>query len=179
MYLIYLCVSLVIVGIAIPQMVPLVGLLTAISMTTMMLLIPVLIETTTKWRTATKLLFAKNIGISVLWIFLLVSAHGGCLLLRPDCKCFIKKSLKNSKKLERGARSILELSKCQNSDITEKSNKNSSSQINGQLYCAVGVYQFKHRFLSTTTNEMVAKYRLRWNTETVYFDVRCKQCFVF
>ena len=61
------------VGIAIPQMVPLVGLLTAISMTTMMLLIPVLIETTTKWETATRLLLAKNIGIAVLWILLLIS----------------------------------------------------------------------------------------------------------
>ncbi|XP_076673491.1 proton-coupled amino acid transporter-like protein pathetic [Andrena cerasifolii] len=61
------------VGIAIPQMVPLVALLNSVSMTTMMLLIPVLIETTTKWETASKLLFAKNIGISVLWILLLIS----------------------------------------------------------------------------------------------------------
>ena len=61
------------VGIAIPQMVPLVGLLTAISMTTMMLLIPVLIETATKWETGSKLLFAKNIGIFVMWILLLIS----------------------------------------------------------------------------------------------------------
>ncbi|CAK9795728.1 Proton-coupled amino acid transporter-like protein pathetic [Anthophora quadrimaculata] len=60
------------IAIAIPQLIPLLGLLTAISMTTIMLLVPIVTETATKWKKATRFLIAKNISISVLWILLLL-----------------------------------------------------------------------------------------------------------
>lgn len=60
-------------AVAIPIMVPLLGLLAAVSISTVMLLIPILIETATKWEKATRFLLAKNIGISVVWLLLLVS----------------------------------------------------------------------------------------------------------
>ncbi|XP_012141979.1 proton-coupled amino acid transporter-like protein pathetic [Megachile rotundata] len=60
------------VAISVPQMVPLLGLLTAFSITTIMLLIPILTETMTKWQTASRFLLAKNAGISIVWITLLI-----------------------------------------------------------------------------------------------------------
>ncbi|KOX75034.1 Proton-coupled amino acid transporter 1 [Melipona quadrifasciata] len=60
-------------AIAVPKMVPLLSLLAALSMTTIMLLIPILIETATKWEQATRFLFAKNISIFLIWVLLLVS----------------------------------------------------------------------------------------------------------
>ncbi|XP_053978862.1 proton-coupled amino acid transporter-like protein pathetic [Hylaeus volcanicus] len=59
-------------AITIPNMIPLLGLLTALSVTTVMLLIPVLIETATKWHEATRLLLAKNISIFLIWMLLLI-----------------------------------------------------------------------------------------------------------
>ncbi|XP_015438308.1 PREDICTED: proton-coupled amino acid transporter 1-like [Dufourea novaeangliae] len=59
-------------AIAVPIMVPLLGLLAALSMTTVILLIPIIIETATKWEKATWFLLAKNISISVVWMLLLV-----------------------------------------------------------------------------------------------------------
>ncbi|XP_043250291.1 proton-coupled amino acid transporter-like protein pathetic [Colletes gigas] len=65
-------VATTILAIAVPIMVPLLGLLAAISMTTVMLLIPTVIETTTKWERSTRFLLAKNISISFIWMLLLV-----------------------------------------------------------------------------------------------------------
>ncbi|CAD1474075.1 unnamed protein product, partial [Heterotrigona itama] len=58
-------------AIAVPKMVPLLSFLAALSMTTIMLLIPILIETATKWQQATRFLFAKNISIFLIWVLLL------------------------------------------------------------------------------------------------------------
>lgn len=62
-----------IVAVGVPEMVPLLGLLAAFNMTTIMLLIPTMIETTTKWEDATTFLLVKNIGISLIWMLLMVS----------------------------------------------------------------------------------------------------------
>lgn len=59
-------------------MVPLLSLLAALSMTTVMLLIPIVIETATKWEQATRFLLVKNIGITLIWILLLVSIESEC-----------------------------------------------------------------------------------------------------
>lgn len=59
-------------AIAVPQMVPLLGLFAALGMSTIMLLIPILIETATKWAEATRTLLAKNIVIFVVWLLILV-----------------------------------------------------------------------------------------------------------
>ncbi|KAL6439646.1 hypothetical protein ACFW04_004022 [Cataglyphis niger] len=59
-------------AIAVPQMVPLLGLLSALGMSTIMLLIPILIEMTTKWAESTRPMIAKNIAIFVIWLLILV-----------------------------------------------------------------------------------------------------------
>ncbi|KOC59051.1 hypothetical protein WH47_12865 [Habropoda laboriosa] len=64
-------IATTLVALAIPQLIPLLGLLTAISMTTIMLLVPVVIETATKWERATRFLLVKNISISVVWVLLM------------------------------------------------------------------------------------------------------------
>ncbi|XP_034187802.2 proton-coupled amino acid transporter-like protein pathetic [Osmia lignaria lignaria] len=65
-------IVLFLVAIAVPEMVPLLGFFTAFSITTGMLLIPILTETMTKWQTATKYLLAKNVSISFIWITLMI-----------------------------------------------------------------------------------------------------------
>ncbi|KAG5321786.1 S36A1 protein, partial [Acromyrmex heyeri] len=60
------------VALAVPQMVPLLGLFSALGMSTIMLLIPLLIEISTKWTEATRTLFAKNIAVFVVWLMILV-----------------------------------------------------------------------------------------------------------
>ncbi|XP_076752807.1 proton-coupled amino acid transporter-like protein pathetic isoform X2 [Xylocopa sonorina] len=65
-------VGTTILAIAIPEMIPLLGFLTAFSMTTIMLLIPISVETATKWEEATRFFLAKNICIFLIWILLLV-----------------------------------------------------------------------------------------------------------
>ncbi|CAL7943888.1 unnamed protein product [Xylocopa violacea] len=64
-----------ILALAIPEMIPLLGLLTAFSMTTIMLLIPISVETATKWEEASWFLLAKNICIFIIWVLLLKSTH--------------------------------------------------------------------------------------------------------
>ncbi|XP_018299755.1 proton-coupled amino acid transporter-like protein pathetic [Mycetomoellerius zeteki] len=59
-------------AIAVPQMVPLLGLFAALGMSTIMLLIPILIETSTKWAEATRTMFAKNIAIFIVWLMILI-----------------------------------------------------------------------------------------------------------
>lgn len=59
-------------AIAVPQMVPLLGLLSALSISTMMLLIPILIETSVKWAEVTRTTLAKNAAIFVVWVLILV-----------------------------------------------------------------------------------------------------------
>ncbi|XP_016914190.1 proton-coupled amino acid transporter-like protein pathetic isoform X1 [Apis cerana] len=59
-----------ILAIAIPQMLPLLGFLAALSMTTIIVLIPIVIETATKWETATRFLLVKNIVIFIIWMVL-------------------------------------------------------------------------------------------------------------
>ncbi|XP_011155399.2 proton-coupled amino acid transporter-like protein pathetic isoform X2 [Solenopsis invicta] len=59
-------------AIAVPQMVPLLGLFSALGISTMMLLIPILIETSTKWAEATRTMLAKNIAIFVVWLLILI-----------------------------------------------------------------------------------------------------------
>ncbi|XP_072765917.1 proton-coupled amino acid transporter-like protein pathetic [Anoplolepis gracilipes] len=59
-------------AIAVPQMVPLLGLLSALGMSTIMLLIPILIEMSTKWSEATRPMFAKNVVIFVVWLLILI-----------------------------------------------------------------------------------------------------------
>lgn len=72
-------------------MVPLLSLLATLSMTTIMLLIPILIETATKWEQATRFLFAKNIGIFLIWILLLVSVDTFYVIPAKICvKCHIR-----------------------------------------------------------------------------------------
>ncbi|CAL7943887.1 unnamed protein product [Xylocopa violacea] len=61
-----------ILALAIPEMIPLLGLLTAFSMTTIMLLIPISVETATKWEEASWFLLAKNICIFIIWVLLLI-----------------------------------------------------------------------------------------------------------
>ncbi|XP_025158981.1 proton-coupled amino acid transporter-like protein pathetic [Harpegnathos saltator] len=65
-------VASTLLAIAVPQMVPLLGLFAALGMSTMMLLIPILIETTTKWAEATRTLLAKNVVIFVAWLLILI-----------------------------------------------------------------------------------------------------------
>ncbi|XP_023288802.1 proton-coupled amino acid transporter-like protein pathetic [Orussus abietinus] len=64
-------------AIAVPQMASLLGLFSALNISTVMLLIPVMIETATKWERENsfqrKCLLVKNVSISVLWMFLMVS----------------------------------------------------------------------------------------------------------
>lgn len=74
-YILHYPLILDLVAIAVPEMVPLLGFLTAFSITTGMLLIPILTETMTKWQTATKYLLAKNVSISFIWITLMVSVR--------------------------------------------------------------------------------------------------------
>ncbi|XP_015590133.1 proton-coupled amino acid transporter-like protein pathetic [Cephus cinctus] len=68
------------IAIAIPQMVPLLGLFTALTMTTAMLLIPITIELATKWEytenRTLNFLIAKNIIIAIIWALLLIF---GCI----------------------------------------------------------------------------------------------------
>ncbi|KAL0126633.1 hypothetical protein PUN28_005179 [Cardiocondyla obscurior] len=59
-------------AIAVPQMVPLLGLFSALGMSTIMLLILILIETSTKWAEATRTMLAKNIAIFVVWLLILI-----------------------------------------------------------------------------------------------------------
>ncbi|RLU22446.1 hypothetical protein DMN91_004724 [Ooceraea biroi] len=59
-------------AIAVPQMVPLLGLFSAFGMSTIMLLIPILIETSTKWTEATRTMLVKNAVIFVVWLLILV-----------------------------------------------------------------------------------------------------------
>ncbi|XP_018361673.1 PREDICTED: uncharacterized protein LOC108760307 [Trachymyrmex cornetzi] len=59
-------------AIAVPQMIPLLGLFSALGLSTLMLLIPILIETSTKWAEATRTMFAKNIVIFIVWLIILV-----------------------------------------------------------------------------------------------------------
>ncbi|XP_036142916.1 proton-coupled amino acid transporter-like protein pathetic [Monomorium pharaonis] len=59
-------------AIAVPQMVPLLGLFSALGMSTIMLLIPILIETSTKWAEATRTMLAKNIAICIVWLLILI-----------------------------------------------------------------------------------------------------------
>lgn len=66
------CRFAALLAIAVPQMVPLLGLLSALGMSTIMLLIPILIEMTTKWAEATRPMFAKNVVIFVVWLLILV-----------------------------------------------------------------------------------------------------------
>lgn len=61
-----------ILAIAIPQMLPLLGFLAALSMTTIIVLIPIVIETATKWETATRFLLVKNIVIFIIWMVLFI-----------------------------------------------------------------------------------------------------------
>ncbi|XP_060821372.1 proton-coupled amino acid transporter-like protein pathetic [Bombus pascuorum] len=65
-------IATTILAVSIPEMVPLLSLLAALSMTTIMLLIPVVIETATKWEQPTRFLLVKNIGITLIWILLLI-----------------------------------------------------------------------------------------------------------
>lgn len=64
--------SAALLAIAVPQMVPLLGLLSALGMSTIMLLIPILIETSTKWAEATRTMLVKNIAIFIVWLLILV-----------------------------------------------------------------------------------------------------------
>ncbi|XP_058789151.1 proton-coupled amino acid transporter-like protein pathetic [Phymastichus coffea] len=63
-------------AIALPHMASLLGLFAAISMTTVMLLIPILIEIATKWNYLTgckgRIMIIKNIVISIVWLMLLI-----------------------------------------------------------------------------------------------------------
>ncbi|XP_011879552.1 PREDICTED: proton-coupled amino acid transporter 1-like [Vollenhovia emeryi] len=59
-------------AIAVPQMVPLLGLFSALGTSTIMLLIPILIETSTKWAEATRTMLVKNIAIFVVWLLILI-----------------------------------------------------------------------------------------------------------
>ncbi|XP_020287063.1 proton-coupled amino acid transporter-like protein pathetic [Pseudomyrmex gracilis] len=59
-------------AVAVPQMAPLLGLFSALSMSTIMLLIPILIETSTKWAEITKTMLAKNIAIFIVWLLILI-----------------------------------------------------------------------------------------------------------
>ncbi|XP_018407380.1 PREDICTED: uncharacterized protein LOC108783330 [Cyphomyrmex costatus] len=59
-------------AIAVPQMVPLLGLISALGISTIMLLIPILIETSTKWAEATRTMLAKNIAIFIVWLLILI-----------------------------------------------------------------------------------------------------------
>ncbi|KAG7213062.1 hypothetical protein KM043_002393 [Ampulex compressa] len=65
-------IATTLVAIAVPEMVPLLGLFAAVSMSTIMLLIPIVIEMATKWEVATRVMYAKNGCILVLWILILV-----------------------------------------------------------------------------------------------------------
>lgn len=66
------CRFAALLAIAVPQMVPLLGLLSALSISTIMLLVPILIEMSTKWAESTRPMIAKNIGIFVIWLLILV-----------------------------------------------------------------------------------------------------------
>ncbi|XP_071864325.1 proton-coupled amino acid transporter-like protein pathetic [Bombus fervidus] len=65
-------IATTILAVSIPEMVPLLSLFAALSMTTIMLLMPAVIETATKWEQSTRFLLVKNIGITLIWILLLI-----------------------------------------------------------------------------------------------------------
>ncbi|KAL6260498.1 hypothetical protein P5V15_008022 [Pogonomyrmex californicus] len=64
--------AITLLAMAVPQMVPLLGLLSSLSLSAMMLLIPILIETSTKWEEASRPLLAKNIIIFIIWLFITI-----------------------------------------------------------------------------------------------------------
>ncbi|KAJ8676540.1 hypothetical protein QAD02_012327 [Eretmocerus hayati] len=68
---------------AVPHMLPLLGLLTALTVTTIILFIPILIELATKWDYSSKafrvLLLTKNFVIGVLWFLLVLFGVTGNL----------------------------------------------------------------------------------------------------
>ncbi|XP_047358472.1 proton-coupled amino acid transporter-like protein pathetic [Vespa velutina] len=61
-----------IIAIAIPQILPLTGLLSALGMTSTILLIPILVEINTKWQEATYILYIKNGFIFILFLMILI-----------------------------------------------------------------------------------------------------------
>lgn len=75
---------------AIPQMVPVLGLLTAFSMTTTMLLMPIAVEMATKWYDKTPIIYvfcrwSKNIVIFFIWLLMFVSLFFLFMLDRFIC----------------------------------------------------------------------------------------------
>jgi hypothetical protein len=59
--------------IALPHLMPVLGLFTSIGMTTVMFLIPIIIESLTKWNDPRKaFILIKNVFITIIWILLMV-----------------------------------------------------------------------------------------------------------
>ncbi|XP_074103302.1 proton-coupled amino acid transporter-like protein pathetic isoform X1 [Cotesia typhae] len=84
---------------AIPQMVPVLGLLTAFSMTTTMLLMPIAVEMAIKWYDKTPIIYvfcrwSKNIVIFFIWLLMFV--FGAVENLRDIINAFKKETDKDS-----------------------------------------------------------------------------------
>lgn len=78
-------------AIAVPQMASVLGFLTALSMTTMALFIPVVIDIMTKWYddhdnlTSFYCRWIKNIFIGLVWLFMLVSVTNSFIICLFMC----------------------------------------------------------------------------------------------